>query len=33
LAQSTRYRTLYIPTVGTDEGAYSSHIWIEQPQQ
>lgn len=30
LAQSTRYRTLYIPTVGTDEGAYYSHIWIEQ---
>ena len=30
LAQSTRYRTLYIPTVGTDQGAYYSHIWIER---
>ena len=30
LAQSTRYRTLYIPTVGTDQGAYYSHIWIEK---
>jgi hypothetical protein len=29
LAQSTRYRTLYVPVVGTDEGAYYSHIWIE----
>lgn len=29
LAQSTRYRTLFIPTIGQDEGAYYSHIWRE----
>ncbi len=29
LAQSTRHRTLFIPKIGADEGAYYSHIWRE----
>jgi hypothetical protein len=29
LAQSTRHRTLFVPMVGRDEGAYYSHIWRE----
>ena len=29
LAQSTRYRTLFVPHVGQDSGAYYSHIWKE----
>jgi hypothetical protein len=29
LAQSTRYRALFVPHVGQDSGAYSSHIWKE----
>ena len=29
LSQSTRHRTLFIPTLGEDSGAYYSHIWRE----
>ena len=29
LSQSTRHRTLFIPTLGQDSGAYYSHIWRE----
>jgi len=29
LAQSTRHRTLFVPNVGEDSGAYYSHIWKE----
>ena len=32
LAQSTRYRTLFVPNVGQDDGAYYSHIWKEATQ-
>lgn len=28
-AQSTRHKTLFIPSMGIDEGAYYSHIWRE----
>ena len=31
LSQSTRHRTLFIPTLGEDSGAYYSHIWREKP--
>ena len=33
LAQSTRHRTLFIPTLGEDSGAYYSHIWKEKPSE
>lgn len=29
LAQSTRYRALFVPTLGSDTGSYFSHIWQE----
>ena len=29
LAQSTRYRALLVPTLGSDTGGYFSHIWRE----
>ncbi len=29
LAQSTRYRALFVPTLGSDTGSYFSHIWHE----
>jgi hypothetical protein len=29
LAQSTRYRALFVPTLGSDTGGYFSHIWQE----
>ena len=33
LAQSTRHRTLFIPTLGEDSGGYYSHIWKEKPSE
>ncbi len=29
LSQSTRYRALFVPTLGSDTGGYYSHIWRE----
>jgi hypothetical protein len=29
LAQSTRYRALFVPALGSDTGGYFSHIWRE----
>jgi hypothetical protein len=31
LAQSTRYRALFVPDLGTDSGSYYSHIWRDPP--
>ena len=33
LAQSTRHRTLFIPTLDEDSGGYYSHIWKEKPSE
>jgi hypothetical protein len=30
LAQSSRYRALFVPTLGSDTGSYFSHIWRDQ---